>query len=204
MINRYIHIVLYIFLVTLFSCQKPLTSEAELLQWIKNKDNGFTKEKNVGDFILTMTHLPSEYLAKKEFPEKNWKELEDSLKTKYKHLYCFILGIKPAKELDFNIMHWNVKNEVDYKIRNNNLNFSMHENLKLTYGDKDIYAIYAILENTYKVENGKRWNVYFPIEDIASIPEEITVKFEDIYFNTGINSFKFDIEQLNNFPEIQY
>jgi len=187
-----------------FSCSDTLRSRAEAEAWLYDSENGLAEDKSIGNFLLRASYLPSAFIAKKDYPEFSWNELNDSLKQAYGNLYAFTFSIDPADGEDFEIAKWNVENEVDVNLRTHEFNFAMQEYFSLRIGEESFPPIHVILDNTYTIDKGKKWNVFFSIENIPKGAKEMSLLFEDMIFDTGLSSYNFLLTDIANFPALQY
>lgn len=198
-------IAFYIFVAIAFlSCTEKVNSKEELRAWIGNEENGHYVKKNVGDFSLSMQYMHPVSQAQRNQEDIKWEYLPDSLKKAYNSIATFVFNIKPAEGKSFNIMHWGVRNEAGFKTKNMQANFHMQEYLQFKSSCKECMPVYTILENTYNVEMGKKWNITFPVNIAELNCDTISIVFTDELFNTGLTRFNFSKYKLQKYPKLNY
>ena len=208
-----INILLSLFFLTFFGCKSKLSSEKEFYKYWSDSSNGLFHKKSVNGFELTMKYMPHEYLMFNEIQNKPIGEKEyEELKKKYANTLSFLMTIAPESSTNFSstdqVEKYNIGSLEEFKDRMLELNFGMKEyiHLKTSAGEK-YHPILATMENVYTLDNKKNIVIVFgDIKEGKSIleNEKLDVVFEDKMFDTGINHFVFEKENLLNIPELTF
>ncbi len=192
------------------SCGKQELTVSEFYTWHEDEGNGYHHVKRVGDLEFDIKYLPAEYLAYQELQEEGqWTEQQmDSIMQFYENNLAFLLTIGPAddaKEM-FDITKVGVLNYEEFDERARNLNFGMKEHLTLAANGREWKAVLCEMENVYGLSYHRTFNIVFsPAEDLNELKELKKFKFtiDDEIFNSGKNSFAFNMENLVPVPKIK-
>jgi hypothetical protein len=177
--------------------------------WINDPDNGMVKTKTVEGIKLTVKYLPPEFLALKEAKEdRAGRQTYDSLLTQYKGSHTFLLSIASSEnEVDNDPMYQGLDDYSDYKRRALTMNFDMNEYVSIKTSTREYRPVLTSMENTYSLK-GQR-NIYMVFTDNATETElmkehELDFVFNDEIFQTGVNHFIFNQNDLGGMPAINF
>ena len=178
------------------------------MKYLSEKENGLVKEKSVNGVNIKVKFLPIDYLVYKEFRSDTINGLSvDSIKKSYQNSITFMMTLGPDKENNFDITKVGVANYEEFAQRIEELNFWMKENVTLTVGDKVVNTELAQMESTYGLEKDRKIIFVFQNKDEKGqsiLTEDITFTYKDEIFYTGINKFKFRIDDINSLPEFKF
>ena len=196
-----------LFILALFmgGCSSDFKTEREFYQWWNDEANGLVKEKEINDFRLIVKYMPPEYLAYNELKGKNYTKAEyDDLYDKYKGYRTFLLSILPADEQSTqNVLYYNLQSVEEYKQRIMQMNFNPGEFISLKT-DCGVYKpVLSTMENVYNIDTKRSlYLVFVDNEENQGLisANELDFVFEDYIFDTGINHFSFNKNNLDNIP----
>jgi hypothetical protein len=208
MVNRLNYYIGIFALVLLVSCgQNEISSEEDYLLWLNEEGNGLLKKKEAGGITIKVKQLPSSYLAYQDLMNNKTikKELADSVIKSYDKSLTFLLTIGVdgvTKQGD--IMYQGVKDYEAYKRQLMEMNFGIENNITLTIKDKMYKPVLAHLENVYGLTDSRNITLVFVPETKGEssfyTAKEIQFTYDDELFNTGINHFTFNREDIKNTP----
>lgn len=181
----------------------------EYLKWINNTDNGLTKSRIVNELELKVKYLPPDYILYQEIDEKGYSSQAtlDSLRHQLDQSATFLMSISPVK----NSKRWNditmtgLPNYQAFRERKMTLNFDMSEAILLKTDDFDFVPVLSVMEDVYGLKKGRTFIFVFTPKVIGSKifnGKVIDFIYDDEIFNTGINHFRFNINQLENTPKL--
>jgi len=203
--------IIYILTLTLFicGCSSDFKTESEFYKWWNDKANGLVKEKEINDFRLIVKYMPAEYLAFNELKGKNYSKSEyDDLYDKYKSSRTFLLSILPSDEKSTqNVLYYNLENFADYKKRILEMNFSPGDFISLKTDCGIFKPVLSTMENVYNIDAKKSiYLVFADNEENQGLIDanELDFVFEDYIFETGINHFFFNKNNLDNIPGFNF
>ncbi len=194
-----------LFTVLLVShCQPKISTLKEAYSWLNDPKNMLISSKENGLFLIDVKLLPSQFLALQEIENQHLSKSEFGLiHEKYKNSLTFIMIIKSKKNIDFDLTQININSVAQLKARVQNLNFEIKNQIRLKNNDKEpiqLSPVIVSVENLYNISQSKTINIVF--ENIVKNNNQIILEWDDTIFDTGINSFKFNLQGLKNFPEI--
>ncbi len=203
---------LFVALFSTFSCGKKISNFEEYLTYLSQKENGIVKEKPIAGILLEVKYLPIEYLVYKDFKNsKKTKKKElliDKLYKSYKNTLTFMFTLGPDENEKFDITRVGVSNYEEFAQRIELMNFNMTNFIYLEYNNTKIAPKLALMENSYGLENKRAIMVSFEVDDNTKnvFLKKHTYKFvySDQLFNTGINKFTFNKEDINDLPEFEF
>ncbi len=198
-------------LVILNGCKVRFDTEQAMYHWINDPENGLVKTRNISGLQLTMKYLPPEYLAFKELKQKAdiSEQVIDSLVNYYQNSFTFLLtiGPSPAHENNVDIMMAGIPDFQAYKQRSLTMNFNMAEYLSLTAAGKEWKPVLSNLENNYGLQDHRNiYMVFTPETGMGEIQDspDLKITYNDELFHTGLNHFKYKLEDLGNIPAIKF
>ncbi len=195
-------------MTTLFigACNLPIDDFSQYMKYLANKENGLVKEKSVNGVQIKVKYLPLDYLAYKEYENDKDLKIEEIKKT-YENSLKFMMSIGPAKDKRFDITKVGVSSYEEFALRIEEMNFWMKEYVTLSFEGKEITADLAQMESTYGLEKDRKIIFVFQNKDEQGnsiLTQDITFTYKDEIFYTGINKFKFSIDDINDLPEFKF
>jgi hypothetical protein len=194
----------------LASCQDKIESMKSLYGFINDPDNGLIKTKTIEGIKLTVKYLPAEFLALRETRELETKNkgTYDSLLNVYKKSHTFMLSIASQEDTVSNDpMYEGLRDYNEYRERAISMNFNMSDYVSIRTTTQEFAPVLSSMENTYSLR-GQR-NIYLVFTDESGSGElmrdnQIDFVFNDDIFQTGINHFVFQQENLQRLPAINF
>lgn len=195
------------FLMT--NCQHDLKDMKSVYGWINDPDHGMVKTKTVEGIKITVKYLPAEFLALKEAREGHAdRQTYDSLLKVYTASHTFLLSIASTeKGGEQDPMYQDLENYSEYKERALTMNFDMNEYVSIKTSTQEFRPVLTSMENTYSLK-GQR-NIYMVFTDETAETElmkddELDFVFNDEIFQTGVNHFIFNQNDLRSMPVINF
>ena len=183
------------------SAGQTVLDPAEYIEWMRNEDNGFRKEKTVDDLTFTVQYKTQEYIA---CIEQRGDPLPDSiLKRKSKELegmeyYDFKISMNDgAGEL----LKYKLETNQQYNDRVNYFAFGMQKDIVLMDGKDSIPCGLYHFERAYDVSPTAVVLLGFPASKKNNSDKTLIVY--DRTFNKGTLKFMFKANELNNKPKLQ-
>ena len=184
------------------SCQKAV-SEQELLEYIKNPENGVLLEKEVGTVNYKIYYRPSDLLVNQEL--RAYEIKTDSLINYYKDIYhknlYFMVSLSRNKQ---EILSNVAGNKQRFGSMVNQLAFGMDQKVTLTTSEKDtLYLMDYVYPRTYGVGNST--DILFAFENkYINQAEWIQLVIEDFGLQTGDVRFKFLTKDIRKTPNLKF
>lgn len=202
--------ILALLIVALFigACNRPIDNFSDYMKYLAKKENGLVKEKAANGVSIKVKYLPIDYLVYKEFTNDADTSLSvDKIRKSYQNSLTFMMTLGPDKEKNFDITKVGVANYEEFALRIEEMNFWIKDYVTLTVGDKEITADLAQMESTYGLEKDRKIIFVFQNKDEQGktiLTDDITFSYKDEIFYTGINKFKFKIDDINSLPEFKF
>jgi hypothetical protein len=155
-----------------------------------------SKQRFINGLEFTVQQLPVELLVERELRSENSttnQAMRDSIRASYGDGMYFMFKIgtddrKATNDVDPLMLFAQRNGDFDASIKK--LAFEMPSTLELQVGDSTYEPTLCHFERTYELSRELRFFVAFaPLA--ASEQQEFTFTWNDHYFNTGINRFKF-------------
>lgn len=206
-VNKLLYIGLF-FLVVLISCgKKSITSNEEYLSWMNDEANGLVMSKEVGGITIKVKYLPPNYLAYQDLSGQTIikKQESDSIIKSYDKSLTFLMTIGVDGEVKKgDVMYQGIKDYAAYKERLYTMNFDIENDITIKIGGKKYHPVLSNLENGYGLTSSRNITLVFVPEAKEEksfyTSEEIQFTYDDDLFDTGINHFTFNREDINNIP----
>lgn len=199
---------LSILIPILLSCgRNEISSYEEYVKWLNDEENGLVMNKKVDGITIKLKYMPSDYLAYQDLSgEKSInKSAIDSIVSGYQKSLTFLmtLGVD-GKMKKGDIMYQDISNYEEYKQKLYAMNFEVEQLTILTLGDKKYKPVLSSLENVYGLTDSRNITLVFvpDTENEKSFytSDKVLLSYDDEIFNTGINHFTFNREDINNTP----
>lgn len=198
----------FVFIVLQFlGCNSSIKNEAAFLEWLNQPENGYVKKNHTNGFSMTMKYLPAEYLAYAEFKNEDLDPSKDraTLVEEFEDSRTFILSIEHEVS-GIDISNYGIQNISEFKRRISELNFNIKDYIFLkNENGKKSKPVLTTFENSYELGGKKTFYIVFAKEQEKDIDaKKIDIVFEDPFFDTGINHFMFQTEQIDHSPILQF
>jgi hypothetical protein len=193
----------------LTSCQGDIRDMKSLYHWINDPEHGMIKSKNVNGLTITVKYLPAEFLALKEAKsiQPTGMKVYDSLLGAYKKSHTFLLSFGYEDNKTDDPMYNGLKDFSEFKQRAATLNFDMNELISIRTEHDEFRPVLASMENTYGLKSQRDIYLVFTDESPANAlqkDEALDFVFRDEIFQTGINHFVFQQDDLTGLPAINF
>jgi hypothetical protein len=159
--------------------------------------SALSKQKFMNGLEFKVQHLPIELLVAREMKSEGAtadEAMRDSIRASYGGgmYFMFTIGTDDRKE-EHNVdpLMLFAQRNGDYDASIKQMAFDLPSDLQLQVGDSIYEPTLCHFERTYELSRELRFFVAFaPLE--ATAPSEFTFTWNDQFYNTGINRFKFN------------
>ncbi len=193
----------------LSSCkQQSMDDPAMYLTYLANPSNGIVKQKTISGIKYRLKYLPGEYLAFNTIKnEVNSKINKDSLIKAYENSVTFLLNIGPDDAEDFDITRLGVSSYGEFVERIEKMAFEAQNWISIEKNGKIYHPSIVRLENINALEKNRNFVVVFSSEknsenDLRN--SDMCFVYDDELFNTGVNKFMFDHNDIKNIPQLRF
>lgn len=195
--------ILIINVLLIISCtNKTFDSSEQLLEYIKQPDNGYLYTKTVNGVDFSLLYKPTDVLVHQELTGEVTTTKIDSLRSKYKEYMYFTLSMsKNNQELLTNV----AGDKQKFGAMVNQLAFGMEQKVHLYTPKKDtiVMADY-IYPRMYGMSGATTMLLVYPREEKVTKEEFVTLTIEDLGFYTGEVKFKIPTKMMNNEPKLKF
>lgn len=180
------------------------------MKFLADKENGLVKETSVGGIKLKVKYLPLDYLvynAVKSEDSLASKEKKESIKKSYENSLTFMLTMGPDANESFSITRVGITSYQEFAERIETMSFNMKEYITLKINNKEYKPELAQMESINSLEQSKNIIVVFKAIDEAGqklMTDDLFFIYNDELFYTGINKFKFKMQEIQGLPELKY
>jgi len=191
-------------------CKPGVISDArEYYAYLANPQNGLVKEKSVAGVQYRLKYLPEDYLAFNLTGKTGTisRSRRDSLANRFEHSLTFLLNIGPAKGEHFDVTRLDVSDYGAFIDRIETLCFHMRESIRLNINGKDQLPVITQMENINAQEPGRNFVIVFNTRERLHAEkgdEQLCFIYQDQIFNTGINKFTFNMQDLSKVPAFTF
>lgn len=206
----------YIFSLVIFSSCSFLHKELEwkdYVKYINNEDNGLVVKKYANHLEVALKYLPADYLVHRELENDTsfTSKQRDSILESYSHNLTFVLSINPdereGESFIEDVLFYDLKTKEAYTQRMMYFNFDIKHDIELSCDSTSQYTpVITNMENNYGLSKGRNITIVFtPLKSKEEFKNSktITVKWNDEVFETGLNYFKFNAEDLFSTPSLK-
>ena len=190
-------------LLLLYSCQQSsFTSESAFYKWWNNPQNGLVKEREIGNLHIEVKYVPPKFSSFNEMKGDQFSKFQlDSLTNIYSKLRTFTITLEPINDLkEHDLLQATSANFQEYRKKVIDLNFNTTDFISLKTGNKTFEPVISRMDNLYDLSPKKKLTVVFASktihQDLLS-DERLDFVFNDLLFNTGINHFVFNKEEID-------
>lgn len=195
--------ILYLISMIWIGCgQNTFETESELWSYIKDVNNGYSFEKQVGNVSYRLTYRPTDILVKQELGNDDRAKSVDSLRNKYGNYLYFNLSMSVnGKEL----LSSRVGDRNDFGSMVNLMAFGMTDKVHLVSGRRDTIAmIDYVFPRMYGISNSADILLVYPRDERLFESDHLQFTVEDLGFNTGEVGFKIPTKNLKEEPKLNY
>jgi hypothetical protein len=190
---------LYLIFVAIVGCKKDYDAEkTELIDYVKNEDNGFAQTKEINGVKINLTYRPTDLMVSQEMSNYgSEKKINlDSIKNKYKRNIYFVLSYsRDNKEILSTIS----SSREDFNAVQKTLTFDMLNKVSLINQDKDTIRIIDYnFPRTYGMSRATSLLFIFERNEIIEKSKDLLFNIQDIGLGTGDLKFKYPADLINN------
>jgi hypothetical protein len=202
-------VVTLLFLVS--GCSRPDSlPAAEYEKWILSSESGFYKSKEVNDVDIAARFVPAQYLAYREFRNREDASYDTLLKS-YECGLAFQIVLQADRQHPNygNLMFYGLDEAQDISDRTRYLNFNVAEFVSLTFAKETFHPVLANFEGYNNIANQISFQIVFDIPQyecgsFRSDVEDITLTFSDPVWGLGVNNFLFEKKDMESVPKLEY
>ena len=195
--------ILCVCLVLCFGCStKTFKNEAELLNYIKDTDNGYTQHKSINGVEYTLTYRPTDALVLQELGDHINGERIEQLRNKYKKYMYFNLSMSENNQ---ELLSAAPKNRNEFGAMVNQLVFGMKDKVHVYTKHKDTLEMADyVYPRMYGFSKSTTMLFVYPREAEALKEDYLNFTVEDLGLDTGDVKFKIPTDKLINEPTITF
>lgn len=179
------------------------------MNWVNQKDNGFSQSKSIGKIKYTCKILPSSYLALRDISvDQNLSNHNfEDIKLEYDSSLVLLFNLSPLDpNEEWDVMTANVDSYETFREKVEKMNFGMKEKFEFAFISKNTREnpVIVNLENDYGITKGRNMMVVFDLHGETQnnvFKEEFLISFDDDIFQGGRMEFIFD--DMNSLPNIK-
>lgn len=179
-------------------------------KWLLDHQDRILKEREINDIKMTLRYVPADVSAYKDLVSLGddlTPERFDSLREFYRCGLHFQLSLE-ADVKKKNLLYYNTTDMTDYRLRIEALSFNTQEFISLEGDGKVDYPVLSQYEGYNELSNTIRVHLvfspeWFQCEKYAEGIDKVAVVFKDPYWDTGVNRFAFETQQLKNLPNLK-
>ncbi len=196
-------ITLFIMLILFFSCnQKTFNNETAMLEYIKDKTNGYTQHKTINGVDYTLTYRPTDALVNQELGDSITKSKVEALRSKYKKYMYFNVSMSQNNQ---ELLSTAPKNRNEFGAMVNQLAFGMNEKVHVYTPTKDTLEMADfIYPRMYGMSRATTIMFVYPRDQKALKSEYLNFTIGDLGLYTGEVKFKISTDKLNNEPQLNF
>lgn len=194
------------------ACQNPkeLTPD-RYIRWISSKSHGFIQNKEVKEVRLQARFLPADYQAYREFLQSRNTLSFDSILSTYGCglAFQFTVSAEKTNALYRNLLNYDIFQQEETLARIRYLNFHIEEFITLTYADKVYKPVLSHFEGYDELGNKMTFQTSFIVPEFpcdrnkSDSLRDVTVTFDDPFWDLGTNHFLFDKKLFINSPRLK-
>jgi hypothetical protein len=176
----------------------------EYMNWVENKNNGLSVEKNIGEITFSALYKPYSYLAVMELKNDSLNEKKIKSKIKeYEGLQYFTFKIA-ANNQQQELLRVNIGSEGDYYSRLEYFSFEMQHDFKLIEGKDTLDCALYHYERVYGLAPYATLVLGFPFAkgEQQKPYQNKTISYTDKIFGAGKVNMTFKGENLNRIPAL--
>ncbi len=188
----------------LFSCnQKTFNNETDLLDFIKDENNGYTQSKNVNGVDFNLMYRPTDLLVKQELgDEKLTKDKIKELRDKYSKYMYFNLSMSQNNQ---ELLSTAPKNRNEFGAMVNQLAFGMRDKVHLFTQSRDTLEMADfIYPRMYGMGRSTTIMFVYPREQDNLKEDYLNFTIKDLGLYTGEVKIKINTTKIINEPNLKF
>lgn len=188
----------------LISCSaNQFKTEKELLDYLHNEENGYSKSKTINNVHFKLTYKPTDMLVNQELDKNNITDsIVNALRAKYnKYLYFNLSMSKNNQE----VLSGLAGNRNEFGAMVNQLAFGMNNKVHLYTKEKDTIELADfVYPRMYGMSQSTDILFVYPRE-IANLKTQVlNFTIEDLGLYTGEVKFKIETENIKKEPQLSF
>lgn len=189
-------------LLLAMSCeQRHFQSEAELLEYIQDIENGYTQHKSVNGVDYALTYRPTDLLVWQEVENVADTKRTQALRSKYRNFMYFILSMSINNQ---ELLSASPKDKNEFGKMVSQLAFGMNEKVHMYTQSKDTVELADYnYPRMYGMSGATTIMFVYPRDNNALKGKYINFTIEDLGMYTGEVKFKIPLKKLMNEPELR-
>lgn len=191
-----------VFAISCCSCRRVLDKQ-EYVRYIKDEQNGLSKQISVGEWVYMFQYKPIEYILLLENNEKASAE-ENKRREMLNGSVWFNISFKRASN-DVSPLRYGIGSPDEYEQRLMYFLNNAHKEIKLIYGSGDTLSqIGYLFENNFNLTPHETMVVGFDLPGDQQYPtEDMQLCFNDRTFNNGILKVVYKKADVKQVPELK-
>lgn len=194
-------ILAFTIITAISACTRKVTKQ-EMLDYIKNPENGLTKQKSINNVDYKLTYRPSDLFVLQETEgDTSLTEQEfEEIYNRYHQNAYFILSISQNKQ---EVLSNYAGNQQQFGAMVNQLAFGMNEKVFIKNRADTIYFKDYVYPRLYGMKPSTDILFAFAKEELTET-ETFDFYIKDLGLKTGDIKFKFTNKDIKNIPELKY
>ncbi len=190
-------------LCSLASCQtKTFDTEEELWAYIKNPENGYHYQKQVGDVYYSLTYRPTDVLVKQFMVTDFQANKLDSLREIYSNYLYFNLSLSSNGQ---ELLSGQAGDRNAFGTMVNQLAFDMDNKVHLISKKRDTIPMADyVYPRMYGMTNSTNLLLVYPKDKRLFAEDFFHFTIEDLGLATGEVGFKIPVENLKKEPKLNF
>jgi len=186
----------------LISCGNEFGTQQELLDYLRDEDNGYRYSKSVNDVEFVVQYKSTDLLVLQEMNSQSMgMDRVAEMREKYSKFMFFNLSISQNNK---EILSEVANEEERFKQLANTLSFEIDEKIHLIAGQKDTLAMQDfVYPKLYGMAGATTVMVVFVREEKYSGAKYLNFIVEDLGLGTGDVKFKIRAPALNSEPKLR-
>ncbi|MBL7884406.1 MAG: hypothetical protein JNL69_10090 [Bacteroidia bacterium] len=171
------------------------------VEFVANKENQLTKNKEISDINFQLAFMPKEYLAYLELKNENYsKEQFAKTASHYEGMSYFNLRLHLLKGQG-ELLKYNLSSGQQYEARIKYMSFEMQKDVFLVQGNDTLLPGMFHFERIFEVAPYATVMLAFDNAKFNQ-EEEFTIVYNDKLFNKGFIKYNYKNNQLIDLPNI--
>jgi hypothetical protein len=191
----------FFMVVALFSCTPKELAPNDLIQYVENPDNGFIKEKILGELAFRVRYKPLSYIISKN----NAKEIiTDSIykasEEKLKGLQYVNLTIYPTEGKQFDVLKYGTGSQQEDQQKIYYYSYTFQEDIYIEQGDKKLPCKLFHFVRDHGLSPELNFALGFDAMDVEG---DIKIVINDYVFGNGELNFIIKEKDIKRLPVLK-
>ena len=197
--KNFINISLVILILS--GCSKGKLEPAAYRDWVNNPANGLAIERTVGDFTVTASYRPHEFVVLNEWnPDEEQSDRSFAERMKELEGYQYINLRLDSKDKKTEVLKTALQSQQQYYERLQYLTTLIPRDVYLVDGGDTLPCTLHHYERTYKMTSFSDISLVF--ENKSKQTNDKILVFDDRLFGLGTLKFHFEKNNLNGVPQL--